>query len=98
MGVDLSERKARRSADHPAAIGHLIQVVLRIEKTFTMAIEKTIYTARAKAMGGRAGTAKSEDGQINLKLDRPVDMGGRWMAPTRNNCLSQATRLVLLEP
>ena len=42
-----------------------------------MAIEKAIYTARAKAMGGRVGTAKSEDGQIDLRLDRPVEMGGK---------------------
>src|SRR5882757_572511 len=42
-----------------------------------MAIEKAIYTARAKAMGGRVGTAKSDDGQINLKLDRSVEMGGK---------------------
>ena len=42
-----------------------------------MAIGKAIYTARAKAIGGRVGTAKSDDGQIELKLDRPVEMGGR---------------------
>ena len=42
-----------------------------------MSIEKVIYIARAKAMGGRVGTAKSDDGQINLKLDRPVEMGGK---------------------
>jgi len=42
-----------------------------------MAIEKAIYTAHAKAMGGRVGTAKSDDGQIDLKLDRPVEMGGK---------------------
>jgi Ohr subfamily peroxiredoxin len=42
-----------------------------------MTIEKVIYTARARAMGGRVGTAKSDDGQIDLKLDRPVEMGGR---------------------
>ena len=42
-----------------------------------MAIEKVIYTARAKAVGGRVGTAKSDDGQIDLKLDRPVEMGGK---------------------
>jgi len=42
-----------------------------------MAIEKAIYTAHAKAMGGRVGTAKSDDGQIELKLDRPVEMGGK---------------------
>jgi lipoyl-dependent peroxiredoxin len=42
-----------------------------------MAIEKAIYTARAEATGGRVGTAKSDDGQIDLKLDRPVEMGGK---------------------
>jgi lipoyl-dependent peroxiredoxin len=42
-----------------------------------MSIEKIIYTARAKAKGGRVGTAKSDDGQIDLKLDRPVEMGGK---------------------
>jgi len=42
-----------------------------------MAIENAIYTARAKAVGGRVGTAKSDDGQIDLKLDRPVEMGGK---------------------
>ena len=42
-----------------------------------MAIEKVIYTARAKATGGRVGTARSDDGQIDLKLDRPVEMGGK---------------------
>ena len=26
-------------------------------------------------MGGRVGTAKSDDEQINLNLDRPVEMG-----------------------
>jgi lipoyl-dependent peroxiredoxin len=42
-----------------------------------MSIEKVIYIAKAKAMGGRIGTAKSDDGQIDLKLDRPVEMGGK---------------------
>ena len=42
-----------------------------------MAIEKTIYTAHARATGGRIGTAKSDDGQIDLKLDRPIEMGGK---------------------
>jgi lipoyl-dependent peroxiredoxin len=41
-----------------------------------MSIEKVIYTARVKAMGGRVGRAKSDDGQIDLKLDRPVEMSG----------------------
>ena len=42
-----------------------------------MAIEKAIYTARATAKGGRVGTAKSDDEQFDLKLDRPVEMGGK---------------------
>ena len=42
-----------------------------------MSIEKVIYTARAKVIGGRVGTAKSDDNQIDLKLDRPVEMGGK---------------------
>jgi lipoyl-dependent peroxiredoxin len=42
-----------------------------------MAIENVIYTARARATGGRVGTAKSDDGQIDLKLDRPIEMGGK---------------------
>ena len=42
-----------------------------------MSIEKVIYTARAKVMGGRVGTAKSDDGQIDLKLDRTVEMSGK---------------------
>jgi lipoyl-dependent peroxiredoxin len=42
-----------------------------------MAIDKVVYTARAKAVGGRVGTARSDDGQIDLKLDRPVEMGGK---------------------
>jgi hypothetical protein len=47
-----------------------------------MSIEKVIYTARAKAMSGRVGTAKSDDGQINLTLDRRVKMEKReWHQP-----------------
>ena len=42
-----------------------------------MSIENAIYTARAKAMGGRIGRVKSDDEQIDLKLDRPVEMGGK---------------------
>jgi hypothetical protein len=30
-----------------------------------MSIEKVIYIAKAKAMGGRVGAAKSDDGQID---------------------------------
>jgi organic hydroperoxide reductase OsmC/OhrA len=63
-----------------------------------MAIENAIYTARAKAMGGRVGAAKSDDGQIDLKLDRPVEMAVKGMAPTQSNCLPWATQLVSSGP
>jgi Ohr subfamily peroxiredoxin len=42
-----------------------------------MAIEQAVYTAHARATGGRVGTARSDDGQIDLKLDRPTEMGGK---------------------
>jgi Ohr subfamily peroxiredoxin len=41
-----------------------------------MAIEKIIYTAHAVASGGREGFAKSDDGKLDVKLDRPSEMGG----------------------
>lgn len=37
---------------------------------------KTLYTATALAKGGRQGTAETSDGLLNLKLSRPVEMGG----------------------
>jgi lipoyl-dependent peroxiredoxin len=42
-----------------------------------MALEKVIYTAHAIATGGREGTAKTDDGKLSLKLDTPVEMGGK---------------------
>jgi len=33
--------------------------------------------ASRKSMSVRVGTAKSDDGQIDLQLDRPVAMGGK---------------------
>jgi Ohr subfamily peroxiredoxin len=41
-----------------------------------MAIEKVVYTAHAKATGGRDGVAKSDDGKLEVKLDPPTAMGG----------------------
>ncbi|HWU80351.1 MAG TPA: organic hydroperoxide resistance protein, partial [Caulobacter sp.] len=35
-----------------------------------------IYTAHAHAVGGRQGTAKSEDGHLDVKLAFPKSMGG----------------------
>ena len=35
-----------------------------------------IYTAHAHAIGGRNGTAKSDDGHLDVKLAYPKSMGG----------------------
>ena len=35
-----------------------------------------IYTAHAHAVGGRQGTAKSDDGHLDVKLAYPKSMGG----------------------
>jgi lipoyl-dependent peroxiredoxin len=42
-----------------------------------MNLEKIIYTARATATGGREGTATTDDGKLELKLDTPIEMGGK---------------------
>ena len=42
-----------------------------------MGLEKIIYTAHATATGGREGTAKTDDGKLSLKLDTPIEMGGK---------------------
>ena len=41
-----------------------------------MSIEKVLYTAHAKATGGRDGRAVSSDGILDVKLTRPREMGG----------------------
>jgi Ohr subfamily peroxiredoxin len=35
-----------------------------------------IYTARSHAVGGREGTAKTDDGHLDVKLGYPKSMGG----------------------
>jgi lipoyl-dependent peroxiredoxin len=42
-----------------------------------MALDQVIYTAHAIATGGREGMAKTDDGQLSLKLDTPIEMGGK---------------------
>ena len=42
-----------------------------------MSLEKVIYTAHATATGGREGTAVTDDGKLSLKLDTPIEMGGK---------------------
>ncbi len=40
------------------------------------ALEKPLYTAEATAVGGRAGHVHSSDGQLDIDLRPPVEMGG----------------------
>ncbi len=41
-----------------------------------MSLEKTVYTAHAKATGGRDGRATSSDGSLDVQLAVPKEMGG----------------------
>ena len=41
-----------------------------------MSIEKVLYTAHATSTGGRAGTSKSSDGVLDVKLTTPRELGG----------------------
>jgi len=41
-----------------------------------MKLEKVLYTAHAKATGGRDGQATSSDGLLNVNLKPPKEMGG----------------------
>jgi lipoyl-dependent peroxiredoxin len=41
-----------------------------------MSIDKVLYTAHAKATGGRDGRAVSSDGILDVKLVRPRELGG----------------------
>ena len=42
-----------------------------------MALEKVVYTAHAVATGGREGTAKTDDGHLDVRLGLPKQMGGK---------------------
>jgi Ohr subfamily peroxiredoxin len=39
-------------------------------------LEKQLYTASATAIGGRAGSVKSDDGTLDLALSMPTGIGG----------------------
>ncbi|AMW77942.1 organic hydroperoxide resistance protein [Acinetobacter sp. TGL-Y2] len=41
-----------------------------------MSLEKIVYTAKAKATGGRDGRATSSDGVLDVQLAVPKEMGG----------------------
>lgn len=41
-----------------------------------MALDKVLYTARATALGGRQGSARSDDGALDVQLSVPRGLGG----------------------
>ena len=45
-------------------------------------LEKQLYTASATAIGGRAGSVKSDDGTIDFPLALPTGLGGAGGAGT----------------
>src|SRR5580698_6869106 len=47
-----------------------------------MSVEKVLYTAHAKATGGRDGKAASSDGVLDVKLTTPKELGGAGGAGT----------------
>jgi organic hydroperoxide reductase OsmC/OhrA len=57
-----------------------------------MKIEKVLYTAHAKATGGRDGRAVSSDGLLDVKLAVPKEMGARAAVRIRSNYLPRATQ------
>lgn len=59
-----------------------------------MSLEKVVYTAKAKATGGRDGRATSSDGVLDVKLGVPKEMGGMGGEVTNlNSCSLRATPL-----
>ena len=47
-----------------------------------MSIEKVVYRAHATATGGRDGRARTSDGNLDVKLSVPKEMGGGGGAAT----------------
>jgi Ohr subfamily peroxiredoxin len=41
-----------------------------------MSLEKVLYRATASATGGREGSARSDDGVLDVKLSTPKELGG----------------------
>jgi osmotically inducible protein OsmC len=53
-----------------------------VKVEYIMSIEKVLYTAYAKATGGRDGRAVSSDGILDVKLATPRELGGAGGAGT----------------
>lgn len=47
-----------------------------------MTVENVLYTAHARAVGGRDGSAKSSDDRLQVKLSVPKELGGDGGAGT----------------
>lgn len=47
-----------------------------IDTTMTTPLTRTLYTARATVTGGRAGHGRSSDGELEVDLRPPTEMGG----------------------
>ena len=50
-----------------------------------MTLEKAVYTAHAKATGGRDGRATTSDGHLDVQLAVPKIMGVQVMVRILNN-------------
>jgi Ohr subfamily peroxiredoxin len=42
-----------------------------------MKLDKVVYTAEVTSTGGRDGHSRSPDGAIDIKMGKPVEMGGK---------------------
>ena len=47
-----------------------------------MKLDKVLYTAHATSTGGRAGSSRSDDGMLDVKLTVPKGLGGDGAAGT----------------
>ncbi len=57
--------------------------------------KRVLYTAKVHITGGREGTAKSDDGRLDILLTSP---GAKGPGTNRSNCLRQAGRHVSSAP
>ena len=46
------------------------------QKGTVMSIEKVLYRGKARATGGRDGRATTDDGQVDVRLTTPKELGG----------------------
>jgi len=60
-------------------------------------IVKPVYTANCKAVGGRAGKVRSDDGILDIALTRPKAMGGAGDAGTNPEQLFAAAYAACFE-